>query len=204
VTPTAADLQSLLYGVCCYPNDVFRRLVYADALEDAGQSERGEFIRVQCELADIHCTCGVDGTFVENGIYGYGPRTKEPCGCCCRRALRRRERELLTAKNAMTWGFDSMAWLNGLESPFQTLNFTEPMQGYVGTLFRRGFVEVVHCRSEDWLKHGPAIVRAQPILDVLLADMGELTDLFNLRQEHPVVWARGPHHGLEALPTLED
>jgi uncharacterized protein (TIGR02996 family) len=41
---------ALLQAICAEPYDDLPRLVYADWLEENGQPERGEFIRVQCEL----------------------------------------------------------------------------------------------------------------------------------------------------------
>ncbi|MCI0461264.1 MAG: TIGR02996 domain-containing protein [Gemmataceae bacterium] len=45
------DHDALLAAVWAEPEDDGPRLVYADWLEENGQPERGEFIRVQCELA---------------------------------------------------------------------------------------------------------------------------------------------------------
>lgn len=45
------DLQALLEGVYAAPEDVGRRLVYADALQEAGDP-RGEFIALQCRRQD--------------------------------------------------------------------------------------------------------------------------------------------------------
>jgi uncharacterized protein (TIGR02996 family) len=46
-----ADHAAFLTAIRAEPDDDVHRLVYADWLEDNGQPERGEFIRVQCELA---------------------------------------------------------------------------------------------------------------------------------------------------------
>src|SRR5437867_3261497 len=43
--------QSFLDAVCEAPGDDVPRLVFADWLEDNGQPERAEFIRLQCRLA---------------------------------------------------------------------------------------------------------------------------------------------------------
>lgn len=47
------DADTLLETVINHPDDDYPRLVYADWLEEYGQPERAEFIRVQCELATI-------------------------------------------------------------------------------------------------------------------------------------------------------
>ena len=47
---TTTDVD-LLRGILANPDEDVYRLVYADWLEEHGQAERGEFIRVQCALA---------------------------------------------------------------------------------------------------------------------------------------------------------
>jgi uncharacterized protein (TIGR02996 family) len=47
------EYLSLLADVLAAPGDDLPRLVYADWLDEHGESERAEFIRVQCELATV-------------------------------------------------------------------------------------------------------------------------------------------------------
>jgi len=47
------DLDALLRAVLDHPDDDTPRLIYADALEDVGGSERAAFIRTQVELARL-------------------------------------------------------------------------------------------------------------------------------------------------------
>src|SRR5437660_627689 len=78
MTTEAAFLQD----ICANPDDDVPRLVYADWLSDrdgADDAERADFIRVQCELARLA---------------GEAP---------ARRALERRERELLAPRLARWW-----------------------------------------------------------------------------------------------------
>jgi uncharacterized protein (TIGR02996 family) len=59
--------DALLAAVLAAPDDDSPRLIYADWLDENGQPEQAEFIRVQCELArlghyagtcqDIDCRC---------------------------------------------------------------------------------------------------------------------------------------------------
>lgn len=49
MTPESAFLQAIIET----PDDDFVRLIYADFLEENGQSDRSEFIRVQIELANL-------------------------------------------------------------------------------------------------------------------------------------------------------
>src|SRR4051812_40296621 len=46
-----SDAPTLLAAIRAAPEDDAPRLVYADWLDEHGQPERAEFIRVQCELA---------------------------------------------------------------------------------------------------------------------------------------------------------
>lgn len=48
-----ASDQGLLQTIFEQPDDDTARLIYADWLEDQGEAERAEFIRVQCELARL-------------------------------------------------------------------------------------------------------------------------------------------------------
>src|SRR5215471_15158597 len=45
-----SDEKALLAAVWEYPHEDTPRLVYADWLQENGQPERAEFIRVQCEM----------------------------------------------------------------------------------------------------------------------------------------------------------
>jgi uncharacterized protein (TIGR02996 family) len=49
MTPDEAFLQDII----AHPDDDTARLIYADWLDEHGQPERGEFIRVQCALASL-------------------------------------------------------------------------------------------------------------------------------------------------------
>lgn len=49
---TIIDIGTLLFRAVCFdPTDDIVHLVYADYLDEQGQADRAEFIRVQCELA---------------------------------------------------------------------------------------------------------------------------------------------------------
>jgi uncharacterized protein (TIGR02996 family) len=47
------EKEALLWAIIDSPDDDMLRLVFADWLEDHGQPERAEFIRLQCELARL-------------------------------------------------------------------------------------------------------------------------------------------------------
>ena len=61
------------------PEDDTHRLVYADWLEDHGDSDRAEFIRVQCELArpprtdgEPSCRPANENYSLRTGVSGWG------------------------------------------------------------------------------------------------------------------------------------
>ena len=56
-----SDYDALLRGVLTYPDDDLRRLVLADCLEENGQGDRAEFVRLQVGAGDSRpcgCSCG--------------------------------------------------------------------------------------------------------------------------------------------------
>ncbi len=189
------DCKGFLDAICADPHDIGLRLIYADALDDAGDTARAEFIRVQVELATgkFPCTCTCE---YEHGI-----------GCPEGRqvSLRRRERELLSEYGSRWAGDIAVAF--GFWRWGNNGGTSGPNRPAVRWEFRRGFVEKVSCTCADWLQHGPAIVRCQPVLTVTLS--GYPSNSWPRDQDmlaHPIQWARGPHpeRGLAALPPLED
>jgi uncharacterized protein (TIGR02996 family) len=85
------DDAAYLRAVCWSPLDDGPRLVYADALDERGDAARAEFIRTQCELARLESDRGDDG------------RTWQSHELKRRDTLRRRERELRTDDNIISW-----------------------------------------------------------------------------------------------------
>lgn len=49
VRPMTSDGDALFLAICEHPDEDTARLVYADWLQENGQPERAEFIRLQCE-----------------------------------------------------------------------------------------------------------------------------------------------------------
>ena len=144
----------------------------ADWLEEHGQGERAEFIRVQVELASIAIELPTLAHERRNPT-GPGAATAS-CWCAkCSRgedlmlrqyALRRRERELLDTGHE--WQVvpkplcPSNRWLPKGDGGHSYSN------GSWSWKFHRGFVSHVACTATDWLRHGPAIVRQQPVEEV--------------------------------------
>lgn len=47
------DHDAFIAAICAKPDDDLPRLIFADWLDDRGEHERAEFIRVQCELESL-------------------------------------------------------------------------------------------------------------------------------------------------------
>lgn len=121
--------EALLRAVLADKADDLPRLVYADYLEENGDADLAEFIRIQCELAK--------------------PEHKLPAaiagvsGCICRTCLlKTREREL--------WGRHHREWFTP-DRHFVTISRVQlaRVNGPV-TLVERGFIAEVRCTFDGW------------------------------------------------------
>ena len=151
MTTTDPVLASLHAAVCANPEDLEVRQVLADYLEEIGDTERAEFIRVQIELAK---------PFIEPDDV---------------RLLCRRERVLLDDFKLDMWqAFASWAPSNWtMTAHAHEMKFRVGVKEWTQDIWcwiRRGFPEEVECSESNWLAHGPAIVRAHPIRRVVLTD----------------------------------
>ena len=173
---TVDTLAALLHTICREPNNTDARLVYADCLEESGDVERAEFIRVQCRLHSP------EGVRVKCGRIRSRPWCSDPeCHWC---DLNRRERDLLAAnfggwtdclpdtlvtKQCPHCADQQADWETGVVE-CRRCECTGVVSDPNNIDFRRGFVEQVECSCADWLKHGPAIVLATPVVKVMLSD----------------------------------
>ncbi len=95
-TTASSDEQALLRAIADNPAEDSVRLVYADCVQERGDDERAELIRVQCEIAritrelmdadspaDLSHECGIEG-----------------CECKRRGDLRARESDILSRRRA--------------------------------------------------------------------------------------------------------
>lgn len=171
-------------AICRNPDDEAARNAYHDWLEERGDP-RGEFIRVQCALAEpSKCP----------------QHPHEPCADNDVGLHRCRERELLE-KCWIGWGpwGPGPSWPVSLIGGWGCSNLlqTKVVSGNFVT-FRRGFVESITCTLRDWCgeecrfcgggfvqaflpcpdchgtgrinAHGPAIVAACPVREVWVSD----------------------------------
>jgi uncharacterized protein (TIGR02996 family) len=155
-----ATRAGLLAAILADPADDAVRLIYADHLDDCGEGARAEFIRVQCQLADL------DGELMSKEDCGH----PDCPGCVERRALRKREREL--------WSLQDSAndWLiaDPIPQPAHVVIGQDHMASVVTptsfpiVIFRRGFADEFRGSAEDWLRHADAVLACQPIRRVRL------------------------------------
>jgi len=167
MTPSlSAALAGLFAHVLAHPEDDTPRLIYADALDDAGEHERAEFIRVQIELW-------------RRGRRSRGRRSRDwelfsleelPIV----NKLRDREWELWIA------GFNEWIASLPLTGPCQ-VSATEQRitwfpriagdgigQSEFSCTFARGFPDWIQCTAADWLVHADALTSMQPLREVVL------------------------------------
>ena len=118
---------AFLTAIIANPDNDTARLVYADWLQEHGEEDRAEFIRVQCELA------GAAGRMLCSNPDNHGY-------CDCRsRLLSTRQCELLVSRG--------LGWL-----PRPLMDMESNSAGDA-CLWSRGFVSSVTCTAADWLAH---------------------------------------------------
>lgn len=142
------DRAALLLAVCQEPAEDTPRLVYADCLDDEGEHERAEFIRVQVALANAPTTC--DRTFCDGQLV--------VCEECREWKRLRKRASALEAAIREEWLRQSRGW---------------PMIiAYDSAVFRRGFVDEIEVDHEAWTpEFAAAICRQTPLSRVRLRGM---------------------------------
>ena len=136
---TATDTEKgLLRKILDVPFDNTPRLVYADYLDENGQEERAEFIRVQCDilqLYEIECKC----TFSPNNRSSTCDRCKEA------HKLEKRQDRLL-AQNKPDWFTNYYQYVTVLKPVTQ-----EQRTGTTFLVVRNGFISEVYCTLETFV-----------------------------------------------------
>jgi uncharacterized protein (TIGR02996 family) len=142
-TSQLAEREGLLRAVIEAPADDGPRLVYADWLEDNGEPERAEFIRIQIAMHRHETAPAIN-------VNTYIVRSR-------RLMMTGRVAELLDS-HGYFWVNDPREW---------------PISMVLGkdcVTFRRGFVEEWRMRLADWLDHGPVLVKRHPLARMEVTD----------------------------------
>lgn len=141
--------DALLASILDRPEDDLPRLVYADWLDENGEHERSEFIRVQCELAKLgDCGHAAKSLVMLDGS----------CNVC---SLQRRERELLGPWKPGQYGENQFKWF--VDNPVgRVLHAAE----YAGPTIRRGFVESVRLPLAAFLGGACGQCGGEPVCDM--------------------------------------
>lgn len=180
--PTEGDM--LLRDICAHPADDAPRLIFADWLDEHGQLERAEFIRVQCEISrwlKIPCSIAA-GTWERDRI---SPRHlkavewSEPpparCGLplndkmdmgLCHKCARI---ELLLERHRELQRMPADKW-HMVNYPVSILAETKVKLAPFWRM-ERGFVHQMSVSVWTWEEYGPYIVSRQPIESLELVDV---------------------------------
>lgn len=155
------DDQAFIAAIIANPADDLPRLVYADWLDDRGDP-RGEFIRVQVELAGLEVVAD-QFRVIDILRDGYGPTLRR------RDALRRRERELFHAASG--------GWIEAM--PRCTYNLVDTMstspRGDPWFVVRRGFPEHLAASWEQFARYADELRAATPLRKVRLTTRPRVT-----------------------------
>lgn len=175
-----SDREALLRDILENPEDDAPRLIFADYIDERGEPERAEFIRVQIDLAKIRAyeyveDCDPKRHYDSLVGVGYGPETapkwKELADLSDGidvLSLRRRERELFAGSGPKWW--------DDLPGKYRATIENTTIESACGKVFRvrRGFVDSITCTAADCLAHLDSILAAQPVREVTLTTWPEV------------------------------
>jgi len=143
------EQRSFINAIVANPADDAPRLVYADWLDENGQEDYAEFVRVQIQLSNLGEA---------------EPNNKQIQRLDEVGKLAWRQREL--------WGkitpISSSA--NIYLSLGRQVHESHIAPGKCSGLVRRGFIDGVRCTLADWMTQGPEIVREHPITQVAFSN----------------------------------
>ena len=134
------DADAFLARIIAEPDKDSPRLVYADWLDDRGESDRAEFIRVQCRLAKIDDN--------NRDIHPLAGRERE--------LLEKHQDEWLRPLRKIAYP-EAQGWLSRFRA-----------RQVFAAVFRRGFPEAVVLPCARFLQYGADLGRAAPIQEVQL------------------------------------
>ncbi len=156
---TKADF---LRTICDDPTDTNLRLVYADFLDDNGEPERAEFIRLQCEEAVLDP--------LTNGYHYWSgqlaaPKWVDRVTAIRRRCVEMKNRDDLTTKIIV--GTDVT-----YRSRWQQWSATETWEPFWDNVeFARGFADRFLLNIQTFFEKAVEIVRTHPVTEFRLTDL---------------------------------
>jgi uncharacterized protein (TIGR02996 family) len=201
----AAGFEPFMRAIVDQPDDDAIRLVAADWLDEHGEPERAEFIRVQCELARLPELAEPKMPRMSYNATVWNNFQREQSVWLHesgrRIALRRRERALLDA-NFLTWLSQLLEPIVGTEARFYggpnddgECQAAHPLGG---CRFVRGFVSQIETPFADWQTHAAALLAACPIRRVNkprecpeCGDDGRAREVRRVTPERPVCVCHG-------------
>lgn len=168
------DVEMLRAVILKDPCDNAQRLVYADALEDDGQTAYAEFVRLSLEVADESAEPCLDPEMTEldglGRIHNVYTR-KAPCQKCVRCRKRQRIHQLihqLIKENYFP--FKDYGRCRFQEEP-PNLSLGSPLPSQPTFYLWRGFVESIRCKSSYWFATSKLLLALEPIRVVQLVDL---------------------------------
>lgn len=146
------ELAGVLHlWVCAEPGSDGPRLRYAEAVG----GERGEFVRVQCELARPHPCKMPDRCIFGPKRLPFGPmQTKPFCGVqACRDLMWPRER-LFNREKSLFVGTNICKWFDERLAVYQLPHEDDlHYDRLASAVVSRGFISALTCSWSDWLAH---------------------------------------------------
>ena len=136
------DWEGFISAIVAAPEDDTLRLVAADFLEENGEPDRAAFIRVQVALASLEADDLSESLEADE--------------------LRKKERALLGPLSEFPhlWAAEECPELVRVTP---TRSGSLHVEGTNRLVWRRGFVEEVRCPAAEWLRHGAAVRRRNPV-----------------------------------------
>jgi len=143
------DWSAFLAAIVAEPDEDTLRLVAADFLEENGDATRAAFIRIQVALAKLEAA-------------GQGHTSEAG-------AWRRQELSI-----PRVWAAEDCPELfRGTQTKAGSLALR--VTGEVQLTWRRGFVEWVKCPAVEWLQHGVAVRKRNPVRRAILTGSESIT-----------------------------
>lgn len=180
---TDPERASFIAAIVDDPDDDLPRLIMADWLDERGEHDRAEFVRVQCELAGHMPSCA-------RAAEEQPDSTDWTCPC---HALRRREREL---------------WSGTAGIEFAQFNVKFGMDTRLED-YRRGFLHTIRASASDWMRPaainsaewqggtiGQSILAANPVEVVAFTDCGRTITIEKRQTDSEYKWVLGVNPGM--------